>query len=50
MCIAAVDSPAPFPLIKADAARLTVIEVKAPVVSVVQLVVVVQQYIKYIHP
>lgn len=49
-CSAAVDFPAPLLLVLADAACLAVVEVETPIVSVVQLVVVVDQFIKYFHP
>lgn len=49
-CGAAEDFPAPLPLFLADAVGQAVIKVETPIVPVVQLVVVVDQFIKYIHP
>lgn len=50
LCTVMVNFPAPPPLLVGDTVRQVVIKVEVPVVSVVQLVVVVQQFIKRVQP
>ena len=50
ICTVAVDLPAPLPLLLSDFSCLVVVKVQSPLVSIVQLVVLVQQFFKCVHP
>ena len=50
ICTVAVDLPAPLPLLLSDFICLVVVKVQSPLVSIVQLVVIVQQFFKCVHP
>lgn len=45
-----VDLPAPLPLLFGDLVCLGVVKVQTPLVSIVQLIVIIEQLIKCVNP
>lgn len=50
MGIVAEDLPAPLPLLVGDCVCLTVVKVESPLVSIVQLIVLIQQLAEGVQP